>query len=230
MTRRLCQNLGPTGGRWDMSGSRRGRASTAAVAALLGGLVALPLAGCSGAEGLDTQARRSTPAPSNSSPTSAAGTPSTPSGTSTSPGLDPSVAARQAAVAEVKRGFAAYQAAYLTAIRTRNARVPDLVRNSTPRMYAADRASIARMREENVELRGEPRLRLGKVSFSGDRAATLRVCEYDSAARFVDLDTGRLAEQVSDKWEPYVVRLVKGEDRWRLDQYIEGSFRCRQGR
>lgn len=199
----------------------RYRLSAVPVAALLAGL----LAGCGGDDGLDTGARQPTP----SSPSGGVSASSAPASTAPAPSLDASEAAQESAAAAVRRDFDSYMTAYLKALRARNDRVPDLVRYSTARKHADDRASIERMRRDDVEFRGDPRFRFGKTSVTANRAS-LRVCEYDSSARFVFTATGELAEQVRDAWEPYLVRLVLRDGRWQVDQYRQVEFSCKGAR
>jgi hypothetical protein len=193
---------------------------TAAAAVLIAGL----LAGCGGDGGLDTAARADRPSSSSPGTASASSAPASPTATS-----DASEPTEEAAAAAVRRDFDSYVAAYLKALRSRNDRIPDLVRYSTARRHAEDRASISRMRQHDVVFRGDPRFRFGKLAVSANRA-TLRVCEYDSSARFVYSDSGELAEQVRDAWEPYLARLVLRDGRWQVDQYRQVDFSCKGAR
>jgi hypothetical protein len=181
-------------------------------AALLG--VAL-LAGCSGSDGLDTAA----PSGSSGSPASDAAT--SPSPTSTAlPTESPSASATVDANAAVESAVAVDLMSYVTArsqaLRTRNARVVDMIRFSTPARQARDRANIANMRQQGMVTRGTPRVWVGPVSVVANRA-DVAYCEKDDASWYVYAKSGKLAGSRLDKWIGYEFRMLKRDGRWQVN-------------
>jgi hypothetical protein len=189
--------------------TRRPHRGTTLSAALLGVVL---LAGCSGSEGLDTAA-------GSGSPSSDATT--TPSPTSTvlateSPSASATVDANAAVESAVAVDLMSYVTARSQALRTRNTRVADMIRFSTPARQARDRANIANMRKQGMVTRGTPRVWVGPVSVVANRA-DVAYCEKDDASWYVYEKSGKLAGTRLDKWIGYEFRMLKRDGRWQVN-------------
>jgi hypothetical protein len=177
------------------------------------------LAGCSGSSGLDASAPSATtsaPAATSASPTptpSASTTPPAPSAT-----VDPADAA-------VHRAWDTYYAAFTRGIRTRNERVPGLIRYATDRQQGDNNVRIRTMRARGYRTVGRPHDWFKDVTVVGPRAS-LRYCEFDSSIYYVDA-AGNKVIPVKDKWNAHRVRLVRRDGVWQVDSVDFAKFSCK---
>jgi hypothetical protein len=184
-------------------------------------LAVLLLAGCGGSSGLDTAAG-SSDSPSSAPATSSSAPPST---ESTDPSMAPTATVDPAAEA-VAADWRRYRSGFVKGLRSRNARVPDLVRYATAKKQADDRDRIRTMRARDYVFKGTPQIWIKDISTDGHRAR-LRACEFDSASRYVDANTGATVVAVKDKWESRVDRLIMRGGRWQVDSVTFVKFSCK---
>jgi hypothetical protein len=121
----------------------------------------------------------------------------------------------------VKADFLLYDRALTKALRTRNARVTDLIRLSTAARQAKDRSKIATMRQRDIVFKGTPRTWVGSVTVVANRA-TLRICQKNDASWYVD-GSGKLVGTRQDKWDPYEVRVLKRDGDWQVNLVVSGK-------
>lgn len=184
-------------------------------------LAVLLVAGCGGSSGLDTAAGSSA-SPSSAPATSSSDSPST---ESTDPSMAPTATVDPAAEA-VAADWRRYRAGFVKGIRTRNERVPDLLRYAAPKQQADDRTRIRTMRAMNIVIKGQARTWLKDITTDG-RRATLRYCEFDSSSYYVYASTGRKVSPVADKWNGHRVSLIHRGGRWQVDSVIFKKFSCK---
>jgi hypothetical protein len=215
LNRTFCQNRTHDGEMMatNTGNLRRPHRGTTLGAALLGLVLAL-LAGCSGSGGLDTDAASGSPsAGATTSPTTPATSATSPSTSATaSASVDPNAAAESAVTADLM----SYFTARTNALRTRNVRVADMIRFSTPARQARDRANIANMRQQGMVIRGTPRVWVGPVSVVANRA-DVQFCEKDNASWYVYEASGKPAGTRLDKWIGYEFRMLKRDGRWQVN-------------
>jgi hypothetical protein len=193
------------------------------VIALVAMAALAPLAGCGSDDTLADSGSSSSSAPASGSESPSA----SPSESSSSPtGSATDSADPQAAVAEtVKADFRQFFAAYVTSLRARDATVAKLIEYSTPSRQAQHRADIARIRQEGWRFKGTPKQSVREVIVDANRA-TLRVCEYDKAAYYVD-ESGQSPVAVKDRWVPFTLQLISRDGHWKVNKYEHGNFSCK---
>lgn len=173
-------------------------------------LTAVVATGCGGSGGLDTRTQPSSSTASEAASSSAAAPES--SSPPTTATVDPAAAAESAVAADYRH----YDKGLTRSLRTRNARVIELIRFSTPQRQAKDRGKIQTMRQRGIVYQGTPRSWVGPVSVVGNRA-TLHVCERDDASWYEQASSGRLVGTRLDRWNPYEVRVLKRDGRWQVN-------------
>jgi hypothetical protein len=176
-------------------------------------------AGCSGSDGLDSS--RST-----SSTTSSESASPSPSATSSSPTASASTDADSVVAETVKADYRHYLSGYIEALRGRDVRVPELVKYSTPKRQAQNRAAVADLRQRGLVFKGVADVFVQRVSVDANRA-TLRVCHHDNAGYFVFSSTGKSPVAVKDRWLPYEVRSILRDGRWLVNEYDDKGFSCK---
>jgi G:T-mismatch repair DNA endonuclease (very short patch repair protein) len=125
----------------------------------------------------------------------------------------------------VTADFQHYNSGYEKAVRARNDRVPELIRYSTARLHAQDRAFVAQLKQRGLIFKGQSQVYVKKVTIVANRAQ-LRVCHHDSAGYYVYANTGKSPVTVKDRWISYEVRAVQRDGRWQLNQYDKRKFSC----
>jgi hypothetical protein len=176
-------------------------------------------AGCGGSDGLDTAGgspSQSGPGATSSSPAVTPTTSLAPSASESAP-VDPDTVAQS----EVTADFVLYDQALTKALRTRNARVTELIRLSTAPRQAKDRSKIQTMRQRGIVFKGTPRTWVGAISVAGNRAA-VQVCEKNDASWYLD-GAGKLVGTRLDKWDPFEVRMLRRDGRWQVNLVVAGK-------
>jgi hypothetical protein len=195
------------------------------VSALVAVVALTLLAGCGGSDDLaDDGSSSSASASTSGDAESPSASPSESSSTPTESASD-SADLQAAEIAAVEADYRQYMAAFVTAYRARDAKLAKLIEYSTASRQAKHRSDVATMRRVGWRLKGTPKLSVQRVVIEGNRA-TMRVCEYDRSAYYVDAN-GNSPVAVKDRWLADNVQLIKRDGHWKVNKDEDAKFSCK---